>query len=175
MENKELLRGARALFEDKGFSYHSALSEIADGDIYVAVEENTQIETVATFNYNLESGLFESVLVSIYGTNQTLLGETTVNAEALENLIILAKANQRTSETGMSTEDVAGIINTYGEACRGDWSDLTGKDVRDDMGTIAEAVRNPGGISRQDLLSRLNLCPDGNGHWQEHCTEECSA
>lgn len=74
----------------------------------------------------------------------------------------------------MDIIEVSYIINAYGEACRNDWSSINGKEVCGDMENIADAVRNPEGISGAELLSRLDLCPMGSPHWCEHCDDSCT-
>lgn len=60
---------------------------------------------------------------------------------------------------------VADVIRQYGHAMRGDWSEVDGRTVRDDMEEIASWIENdsyPG-----DAMARqvLGVCGMGDGHW----------
>lgn len=89
MDNDDLLRATRDFFEAKGLCYNAGLSEISNGDIYADWDEDKQIETVASFNYDCETGFFESVLLSFYGAEQELLTETVISISSLESLTAL--------------------------------------------------------------------------------------
>lgn len=68
------------------------------------------------------------------------------------------------------------IMYEYGQACRGDWNNLDGKDVLGVMETFAINV-DAGNIVLTDgdakyLRTNLGLCPNGCGHWAFECEEE---
>lgn len=69
----------------------------------------------------------------------------------------------------MSTvDDVADVIEEYGEAIRGGWSELDGRTVRNHLEFLAEQVRDPL-FTVADLRQTVGICLRGNGHWTEYC------
>jgi len=78
----------------------------------------------------------------------------------------------------MSAEvhDLPRVLREYGQAFRGDWSDIDGRCVRDEMDEIAHWVETAGAYPG-DPAARflLGICPDKRGHWTWHCDEECAA
>jgi hypothetical protein len=73
---------------------------------------------------------------------------------------------------------VATILNEYGEALRHDWSDFDGRSARDDLNRIADQIRHRGNTTldeaeARNLRNTVGICPDGRGHWQEHCDDGC--
>lgn len=95
MDNDELLIATRELFEARGLGYHSGMSEIANADIYTAWDEDKQIETIASFNYDFETGEFESVHLGFYGAEQNLINETTIGVSSLASLVKLSTTIER--------------------------------------------------------------------------------
>ena len=69
---------------------------------------------------------------------------------------------------------IATVIREYGQAMRGDWSEIDGRWVRDDMDTIARWISGDA-YYVSDLCGResLGLCPSGRGHWDHHCDLDC--
>jgi hypothetical protein len=86
MENDELIRAARKLLEDEGFAYESGMSEIFNGDIYSKWNPSETVETVATFQYEIESGEFEGITFSLYSHDNELLRELHVPAASLSTI-----------------------------------------------------------------------------------------
>lgn len=69
-----------------------------------------------------------------------------------------------------AAETVAQALVEYGAALRGDWSEFDGRTARavlDDLAAELRGTREAHTLEfhRQDI----GLCPDGNGHWTEHC------
>ena len=60
------------------------------------------------------------------------------------------------------------VLREYGAAIRGDWSDVDGRTVRDDLERIAIEVDNPV-YTIEALRGSLGLCPRGGGHWNYWC------
>lgn len=74
----------------------------------------------------------------------------------------------------MSTvHDVADVIEEYGQAIRGDWSELDGRTVRNHLEFLAMRVRDPRGTVA-DMRQVVGICHRGNGHWTEFCHYEYS-
>lgn len=65
----------------------------------------------------------------------------------------------------MST--LAQAIREYGQAIRGDWSEIDGRSVLMQMEEFASAIE--GGEEAEWDLDRwrlsMGVCPDGGGHW----------
>lgn len=65
-------------------------------------------------------------------------------------------------------------LTEYGQAMRGDWSGIDGRAVRSDMDLLASSLRGEDTESIESLRNAIGLCPQGNGHWVEWCSDhEC--
>lgn len=74
----------------------------------------------------------------------------------------------------MSNNELAKqLLSEYGEAIRGDWSDLDGRDVRSALDDISELIDSDEKFEIEVLREELNLCPKGNGHWTDFCDGSC--
>ena len=71
----------------------------------------------------------------------------------------------------MSTENIAAALNEYGQAMRGDWSQVDGRSVRDQMEEFSSAVEGgeESAWTMQQWRQSLGVCPDGGGHWNYYC------
>lgn len=70
------------------------------------------------------------------------------------------------------------VMREYGEAVRGDWSELDGRSVRSVLDGFADELEGKlEPCTMDERRERLGLCPDGGGHWGGrwgHCdTYEC--
>lgn len=66
-------------------------------------------------------------------------------------------------------------LTEYGDAIQGDWGDLDGRTVNRHLGSLAALLRTPPDQppTIQHLRTELGICPDGGGHWTEHCQDTC--
>lgn len=64
----------------------------------------------------------------------------------------------------------------YAQAIRGDWSNFDGRSERGVIESWVAEMDNPTDTSLEQWRDRLNICPDGNGHWAGfrwgHCRKE---
>lgn len=67
--------------------------------------------------------------------------------------------------------NVAKALNEYGEAFRGDWSDIDGRGVRTEMGTISAWLTSDTPVTIDTMRNELGLCPNGDRHWEYYCRE----
>lgn len=70
----------------------------------------------------------------------------------------------------MKLEEVASVLNEYGEAIRGDWGSI---DERPTINTFAEAMLHPDKCSVERLRLAADICPHGHGHWTQYCDKYC--
>lgn len=68
------------------------------------------------------------------------------------------------------------ILREYGEAIRGDWSEIDGRTVRDQLDYLAELIEtnHNAELTEQEAIEcrdSLGICLEGNGHWLEYCEE----
>jgi hypothetical protein len=67
----------------------------------------------------------------------------------------------------MSNEVIAQALREYGNAIRGDWSELDGRSVKSQLEEFASAL-NGDANSNEDInwwRMSAGICPDGGGHW----------
>lgn len=67
-------------------------------------------------------------------------------------------------------------LREYGSAIRGDWGSIDGRSVRGDLDRLADALEGRGAAAEYDLTywrEDLGICPQGGGHWVDHCGDEC--
>lgn len=78
-------------------------------------------------------------------------------------------------------EQVAKVLREYGQAIRGDWSEIDGRSVRIDMEEIARWVEDPsllgalqhGGYEGlRAARCAVGICPEGGGHWDHYCEDD---
>jgi len=72
---------------------------------------------------------------------------------------------------------LAQVMQEYANAIRGDWSDFDGRSERDVIESWISEIESPTDTTLIQWRDRLDLCPDGNGHWagflwSGHCDEE---
>lgn len=72
------------------------------------------------------------------------------------------------------------LIREYGAAIRGSWYGLDGRGVRADLNFLAKLVEENenAALSETEVANarcRLDICPNGGGHWTEFCDESCNA
>jgi len=72
----------------------------------------------------------------------------------------------------MTLEEVAGCLIEYGAAIRGDWS-IDGRCEQSSIETFADAILKPEEYEAATLRDQADLCPDGGGHWTDHCLDSC--
>ena len=69
------------------------------------------------------------------------------------------------------------ILCQYGAAFRNDWSEMDGRTVRSDLEMIASYIDEGRLVLDEEealnLRTRLDLCPDGQGHWATWCDQDC--
>jgi hypothetical protein len=80
---------------------------------------------------------------------------------------------------GKSPTDATTVLREYGQAIRGDWSDVDGRGVRADLDTLADWIDSPDTApSLTQMRDRVGVCPAGNGHWSGdwygYCTAACT-
>ena len=75
-------------------------------------------------------------------------------------------------------ETIAQVLDEYGQALRGDWSEFDGRSALSVLGDLASELRGtrePHTIEQH--RNEIGLCPDGGGHWGGrwgHCdTYQC--
>ena len=69
-------------------------------------------------------------------------------------------------------KDKLDILYEYGEAIRGYWGEIDGRQMRGEIQDIAEWIRDDDSSwTREKIRLRLNICPLGNGHWAEYCKD----
>lgn len=70
---------------------------------------------------------------------------------------------------------VVQALTEYGNAIQGDWGGLDGRTVNRHLGSLAALLRTPPDQppTIQHLRTELEICPDGGGHWTEHCQDTC--
>lgn len=68
---------------------------------------------------------------------------------------------------------VAQGLTEYGEAIRGDWSELDGRSVRGQLDYLSALLVGETGADTtiEQVRSRLGICPQGGGHWTQYCGE----
>lgn len=81
------------------------------------------------------------------------------------------------SETTTDKIRLSSIIREYGSAIRGDWGSIDGRGVRYDMDEFADCI-DKGELLLDEkeairLRIRLDLCPEGGGHWSDYCIDYC--
>lgn len=70
----------------------------------------------------------------------------------------------------MSATDV---LREYGLATRGDWSEIDGRTVRDNLNDFADWIENPDTYPGDETARlSLGLCVNGKGHWNDYCTDQ---
>lgn len=62
-------------------------------------------------------------------------------------------------------------LREYGSCIRGDWGDIDGRGVRDDLDELASALEGEDKTIEQ-WREQLGMCPSGEGHWTRHCQEK---
>ena len=70
------------------------------------------------------------------------------------------------------TETIAQVLEEYGAALRGDWSDFDGRSARavlDDLAAELRGTRAPHTLEQHRF--ELGLCRDGDGHWDQYCED----
>ena len=65
---------------------------------------------------------------------------------------------------------VIAVLGEYGQAFRGDWSEIDGRAVRSDMELLASSLEGHDIGSIESLRQGLGLCPLGKGHWEYWCS-----
>lgn len=82
-----------------------------------------------------------------------------------------------TNESDQDTRNqIAQVLMEYGEAIRGDWGSIDGRSERSSIQCMAGWVRDPDTFT--DLRTgrdQVNICLDGEGHWQSYCRDSWSA
>ena len=71
----------------------------------------------------------------------------------------------------------ADLLDQYGQALRGSWSDIDGRSQKLALLELSAAIREHGNEPLteeqvQKLRDELNVCDGGGGHWGWHCTED---
>lgn len=56
-------------------------------------------------------------------------------------------------------------MQEYANAIRGDWNNFDGRSERDVIESWIAEIREPSETTLPEWRDRLDLCPDGNGHW----------
>jgi DNA-binding protein Fis len=78
-------------------------------------------------------------------------------------------------------EQVSKVLREYGQAIRGDWSEIDGRSVRNDMEEIARWVEDPsllgalqygGNEGLRAARYTVGICPEGGGHWDHYCEDD---
>ena len=73
------------------------------------------------------------------------------------------------------TVRVAKALTEFGGAIRGDWGSIDGRAVRAQLDLLADYLRFPETTPPlPDIRNRLDLCPNGRGHWTEYCADYCT-
>lgn len=75
----------------------------------------------------------------------------------------------------MSIQEVAQVLREYGSAIRGDWGSIDGRSEQLTVNYFAEVITAPEHYTVAQLRDVADICPDGEGHWTEHCTISCGA
>lgn len=65
---------------------------------------------------------------------------------------------------------VADLLDEYGAAMRGDWSDTDGRTVEGDLGYLASLLRSQEPVDVAVARRVLGICYRGGGHWDNGCT-----
>lgn len=73
----------------------------------------------------------------------------------------------------MSNEVAKDLLYEYGQAIRGDWSFVDGRQVRNNLEDFADSIDNPE-ADIAVLRASANLCPAGGGHWLDYCENSCN-
>lgn len=69
---------------------------------------------------------------------------------------------------------VTALIQQYGQAWRGDWSDCDGRTIRTEMNYLAGLIEQAASGEPIDLAEarrEFSLCPNGGGHWTDWCEQ----
>ncbi|GAB3125868.1 hypothetical protein [Glaciibacter psychrotolerans] len=73
----------------------------------------------------------------------------------------------------MSAEKTKRLLAEYGQAIRGDWGSIDGRQVQGDLATIAYSIDTYGDEPSRGERMGLCLCTEGRGHWSGWCDEKC--
>lgn len=68
----------------------------------------------------------------------------------------------------------ADLLNEYGAAIRGDWSDIDGRDIKRALLKVSDAIHEYATGPLPDaeverLRDDLGLCSFGGAHWPDYC------
>lgn len=67
------------------------------------------------------------------------------------------------------------LIDEYADAIRGDWSEVDGRWVRNDLWKLSALVDSTDEHDIVKIRENLDICPVGGGHWTQYCNEACEA
>ena len=72
--------------------------------------------------------------------------------------------------TADNKEPVADALGMLGSAYRGDWSDVDGRTLRDQLGELAVHLTSDEPFDAALWAANNNVCPEARS-WVEHCDE----
>ena len=61
------------------------------------------------------------------------------------------------------------VLREYANALRGDWGSIDGRSEKISINAIADAIVADEPPTIEALRAEADLCPQGGGHWTEHC------
>lgn len=73
----------------------------------------------------------------------------------------------------MILREVTGVLEEFGQAIRGDWGSIDGRSIRSSLSAFTPAIHEPERYTAEYLRDILGICPNGHGHWEYYCEEDC--
>lgn len=73
----------------------------------------------------------------------------------------------------MTLDELSKVLREYGSAIRGDWGSIDGRSEQFTIESFADAITSPHEYTVEKLRNDADICPHGDGHWTDYCSDTC--